>query len=103
MREGIARLDAAKHDFRAIFTLVERVKKDRDSLGLDGRPFGSDLGFLPGDAKSKIRPYMQPMLAAVDTLLGAGVFKVRASRGGSGRVLGRCVGEKRAGDGRGKG
>ena len=74
-----------------IFAPSSRSLKEQrwigDSLGLDGRPFGSDLGFLPGDAKSKIRPYMQPMLAAVDTLLGAGVCKISASRGGSGRSM----------------
>mmetsp|Transcript_55061 Transcript_55061/g.80831 ORF Transcript_55061/g.80831 Transcript_55061/m.80831 type:complete len:100 (+) Transcript_55061:771-1070(+) len=58
VREGLRRLEMGK---------VRKLVFLRPA-----EPFGKDLGFLPGDTKSKIRPYMQPLFNAVDMLTKPG-------------------------------
>lgn len=60
--------------FLAVAYGVELLKKHQISKIILTRPAveaGENLGFLPGDLKEKVDPYLRPLYDALDTMLGA--------------------------------
>lgn len=64
--------------FLAVCAAVRMLKRGLIERVLLCRPAvqsGEDLGFLPGDMKDKIDPYLRPLYDAMEELLGRDYFK----------------------------
>ena len=60
--------------FLAVLLAVHYLKKEKVSKIIISRPAveaGESLGFLPGDLKEKVDPYLMPIYDALDIILGS--------------------------------
>lgn len=64
--------------YLAVAWAVDQLKKEKISKIILTRPAveaGESLGFLPGDMKEKVDPYLRPLYDALSEMLGAEAFE----------------------------